>query len=124
MIEVSIDRLTKADAIRFSEESKDVFRVIRSEWCSRDKNLWDVEVRGPGSVSRITARPDMQVLAVEMYRVFEVPCLMARHEGGPLQMLHNLATGSVPRGVICGACDAECTAEVVARMQAEKSTGK
>lgn len=116
MTEVAINQLKKDDVIRFGESVTD-YRVTRSEAFSSGLGLWEVHLRGVGGLDMVRADFGMKVVAVEMYRDVEVPCRAARHDGGPLKIRHNFATGRAPFAVICGRCDDEITAEVEALMQ-------
>lgn len=116
MTEVEISQLRKDDVIRFGESVTD-YRVTRSEAFSSGLGLWEVHLRSIGGLDMIRAVFGMKVVAVEMYRDVEVPCRAARHEGGPLKIRHNFATGRAPFAVICGNCDDEITAAVVAAMK-------
>jgi hypothetical protein len=79
--------------------------------------LWELNLRGHGAMDHIRAYPDMQVTVTHMVREIEVPCRAARHGDEPVRMLHDFAKGPAPQAMICGNCDDEITAEVVAQMK-------
>lgn len=115
MIPVEAHVLRKGDRFKINENSRREYTVTGSCLSSDDGEIVILALR---------ERPELvlplrtEMVAVSMYRIVKVPCLAARHGDEPVTMMYDMASGAVPRAVICGSCDEEVTAEVVARMQA------
>jgi hypothetical protein len=106
---VRVDTLQKGDEFKVTESSAKTYTVHYNNTHGTDRDLVTV---GVGGDTYLDCPRHCEVAAVTMWREVEVPCLAARHEGGLEKLFFNLADGGRPRGVICGECDDEITAEV------------
>lgn len=114
MMPVMARFLLPGDQFKVHEDSLRTYTVQSRHFSSDDAELLILE---------LVERPELvlpaltQVHVVRMVRHVEVPCIAGRHGPKPVVMLHDMATGSKPRAVVCGGCDEEITHEVTAAMK-------
>jgi hypothetical protein len=101
--------LVSGDEFKVTESSVKTYKVRLSAINSSDGDLMVLTV---GENYHLHLPRQAEVVAVTMWREVEVPCLVARHEGGLVRLLCNRASDGKPIGVICEKCDAEATAQV------------
>lgn len=105
MIETTVGKLQRHDRVKVSVTSHTEYTVASISGDSRDSMLVNVYVTGWERPLLVTT-PETGLWATSMVRKIEVPCLALTHEGGPVTMLHDLASGPKPRGIFCGNCAA------------------
>lgn len=116
MIPITADDLRKGDVFTLGADGLREYTVTSRGIASDDGQLLIIQLRERPELVLPRHTP---LLGVTMYRTVEVPCVVARHQDGLIRGLHDMASGPPPVGVFCGRCDAETTAEVMARLAME-----
>jgi hypothetical protein len=111
VIPVEVRELRKGDVFKVTEDSRRTYTVTYSQLTSDGGEFYLVKTRESGD---LTMPPHTPLVAVSMYRPVKVRCLAARHQGGPVEVLFDMATGTPLQGVLCGDCNNEISAEVLA----------
>lgn len=113
MLNRKVADLEVGDAVRFRPEGT-TYKVTKSRQGGLDSSLWSLTLQG---LPDLTMPKTSELVVIEMHRPFTVPCVVCRKD---YRLIHNVASGSKPRAVLCGACDADTTEEVMRSMREGK----
>lgn len=110
MIQVAVRDVREGDRVRFTERGS--LHIVQNVGpTDLDPDLLLVECadlapfRMPGWV---------EIWVEMMFRTVHVPCLV---HGGRMLIKHDHATGPVPVGLLCGACDGMSTDDIIEAMR-------
>lgn len=116
MKKTTVQVLREGDRFRFTEDSRREYTVEDKRFCDDNPELvtlWLSE-RPEATLPALT-----EVYTVSMFRTVAVPCLVHKDI---VELLFDVASGAVPRAVVCGDCDEKITAEVVQWMAEKKAS--